>query len=437
MKLKVVTGTVLVLAVAFFSLELPRVSASAILFLPRYLSTPSNETFVLPFKMRFDEPDEGFFALAFYWDNNETDPNGKYWNFTYESFVAKFADGTGFTVPVTATVIKAIPEGYPAGYYRYIVSIGTAGEKGEGKNGDFWVNATMRAAGLMNGIYTPHAIGDQDITIRIVVSETYRTREGVCTVHVTAPPLPPPEIAANVDINPDTLNLKSKGKWITCYIELPEGYNVSNIDRSTILLNDTIPVDPFWVNKTLESVIGDYDNDSVTDLMVKFNRTQVIDMMTVGNQTIKITGQLADGTPFEGTDTIRAMHAQITLTDVHTVHLNVTGAFLQGENLKVKFYSYSGAFQGETTVWNGTTPTQIDLSLDLSQNSPIENAIFILADNEENTILNLVNFVVHRSDLFNKITQILMGWPLTPSAERIQFFKELLGISKQWPYAPQ
>jgi len=41
----------------------------------------------------------------------------------------------------------------------------------------------------MNGIYTPHAIGDQNITFQAYVAEsTILNAYGVCTVHVTAPP---------------------------------------------------------------------------------------------------------------------------------------------------------------------------------------------------------------------------------------------------------
>jgi len=103
--------------------------------------------------------------------------------------------------------------------------------------------------------------------------------------------------------------LKSRGKWITCYIELPEGYSVSDIDRTTILLNGTIPVDPFWVDKPLESVVGDYDDDGIPDLMVKFNRAVVIEYLlnqnkTHRNVTLTVTGEIYDGTPFESSDTI-------------------------------------------------------------------------------------------------------------------------------------
>ena len=33
-----------------------------------------------------------------------------------------------------------------------------------------------------------------------------------------------------IDIDPDTLKLDSTGKWITCYIELPDEYDVEDIN---------------------------------------------------------------------------------------------------------------------------------------------------------------------------------------------------------------
>ena len=90
-------------------------------------------------------------------------------------------------------------------------------------------------------------------------------------------------ISATVDITPSTLNLKSKGEWITCRIELPEGYNASDIDRTTVMLNGSIPVDPFWVDMPDDSVIpllmvfarSNARDDGFSHLMLKFNRTAV------------------------------------------------------------------------------------------------------------------------------------------------------------------
>ena len=48
-------------------------------------------------------------------------------------------------------------------------------------------------------------------------------------------------VQATIDIDPNTLNLKSKGKMVTAYIELPEGCNMSDIDVNTVTLECSIP----------------------------------------------------------------------------------------------------------------------------------------------------------------------------------------------------
>jgi len=123
--------------------------------------------------------------------------------------------------------------------------------------------------------------------------------------------LAPAKIPATVDINPDTLNLKSHGQWITAYIELSKDHNVGNIDVSSILLNDTTNVDPAATTE-----IGDYDGDSILDLMVKFDRAAVISLIgTVDYSedtgksievTLVITGKVA-GTSFESADIVRVL----------------------------------------------------------------------------------------------------------------------------------
>jgi len=178
---------------AFLSLglSLPKVYATDIPYTPIGKTFPvtSNETFVLSYKFVFNETDPGFFGLTFYWDNNETDPNARYFNFTYQSFVAKFTDGTSFSLPdnVTITVEKRLatgPGGGP-GVYRYAVTIDES--YGETKNGAFWVNITIRAAGIVGGSYFPRAGGNPNITC----SSTFAAEASVimleselCTVHV-------------------------------------------------------------------------------------------------------------------------------------------------------------------------------------------------------------------------------------------------------------
>jgi hypothetical protein len=105
-------------------------------------------------------------------------------------------------------------------------------------------------------------------------------------------------ISAGAEIHPEALNLGSRGKWITAYVKLPEGYDVHDIDVSSILLNGTVPAEPRPIS------YGD------SHIMVKFDRTAVAQLILskgikYGNVTLTITGKLNDGIAFEGSDIIR------------------------------------------------------------------------------------------------------------------------------------
>ncbi len=109
-------------------------------------------------------------------------------------------------------------------------------------------------------------------------------------------------ISATIDINPDTFNLKSNSKWITGYIELPEGYDVNDIAVASILLNGVVAAEPEPLS------IGDYDSDGIADLMVKFDRSAVQDLLEPAYEVeLTVSGELGDGTSFEGSDTIRVI----------------------------------------------------------------------------------------------------------------------------------
>jgi hypothetical protein len=119
-------------------------------------------------------------------------------------------------------------------------------------------------------------------------------------------------INAKIDIDPDTLNLKSNGKWITCYIELPAGYNASNINASTVRLNNNLtPVldRKYGFVKDQDGYLIDHDENNITEHMLKFSRAAVQSILMPGEGVnITITGRLYDNTSFSGNDTIRVIN---------------------------------------------------------------------------------------------------------------------------------
>jgi len=84
---------------------------------------------------------------------------------------------------------------------------------------------------------------------------------------------------------------------------LPLGYSVENINVSTVKLtvgNNNLSAE-LW-----PTGIGDYDNDGIPDLMVKFSRSAVQVMVSVGYAKMTVTG-MVNGIQFEGWDNIRVI----------------------------------------------------------------------------------------------------------------------------------
>lgn len=108
------------------------------------------------------------------------------------------------------------------------------------------------------------------------------------------PPEPGEEPSLTLDIDPDTLNLKSKGRWVTAYLST-ENASVHDIDVSTILLQDALAPER-----------RDYQDDI---LMLKFNRQDLIALLEVGDSVeIKLTGKWENGTAFEACECIKVIN---------------------------------------------------------------------------------------------------------------------------------
>jgi len=145
------------------------------------------------------------------------------------------------------------------------------------------------------------------LAVGIAVAAWTASGSGSGTV-TSLPFFPPIPATVDVDIDPDTLNPDSEGKFVTAYIELPPGYDVADIDVSSVrlCLDDdctSAQEDP--------TTVGDEDQDDIPDLMVKFSREAVIALLDgrTGNITFTVRGDVS-GRTFEGTDLIRVLDSQ-------------------------------------------------------------------------------------------------------------------------------
>jgi len=129
---------------------------------------------------------------------------------------------------------------------------------------------------------------------------------------LSEPEQPPLAVVATIDIDPDMSNLRSRGRWITAYIQLPEIFDAADINASTLMLNGTIsPVlDPKYgfVTNSSEYLV-DHNNDEIVERMIKFERAAITSWIyqSIGMQhdvSLTITGELNDGTLLVGSVTI-------------------------------------------------------------------------------------------------------------------------------------
>jgi hypothetical protein len=118
-------------------------------------------------------------------------------------------------------------------------------------------------------------------------------------------------VDATVDLDPNTLQIKSKGNWITAYIELPKEYDLNSINVSSINLKGNEDIIT-GIDLSAPKHVGDYDQDNIPDLMVKFDRAAVNQYLKnvnikSGYLTLALIGQINDKV-FGGTNIIKIIN---------------------------------------------------------------------------------------------------------------------------------
>lgn len=131
--------------------------------------------------------------------------------------------------------------------------------------------------------------------------------------------LPASVVTADAAFDPGTLNLKSKGAYLTAYLEFPAGRSPAEVDVSSITLQAIAPVTSAKTSLAAgaPTSVGDADGDGVADLAVKFDRATVQSWFSsdADPATLRIEVRFSDGTPFRGDASIRVMNAGVAHTD--------------------------------------------------------------------------------------------------------------------------
>jgi len=158
---------------------------------------------------------------------------------------------------------------------------------------------TPTGAGPSSLVIKAHTSADDAILVPggiISESTTAATPTPVTTPSpsgTASPTATPAVIEAEVSIKPETINLKSKGKF-KAFIELPSTYSVEDIDPDTVECNGAQAID----GKT-----DDHDRFIATfevqdlELESKNYKNEKV--------TLTVTGELTDGTKFQGSDEIK------------------------------------------------------------------------------------------------------------------------------------
>jgi hypothetical protein len=112
-----------------------------------------------------------------------------------------------------------------------------------------------------------------------------------------------PPIEAAMQLTPQTINCNSKGKLVKAHITLPQGFLPDDVNVNTPAVAEPMHIESQYI-RVFASGKG------LISVEIAFDRPtfcEALSDMDTGSLKVTVTGELLDGTPFEGRDTIRVI----------------------------------------------------------------------------------------------------------------------------------
>jgi hypothetical protein len=106
--------------------------------------------------------------------------------------------------------------------------------------------------------------------------------------------------SVSIDISPSTLNLGSEGQWISCTVSFPDPYKAADVSSVSLY-----GVSPYSTNTGGNSLNCKFERSTFESLLESY---------APGEVELTLSGQMNDGTEFEGTDTIFVSFSEHTIT---------------------------------------------------------------------------------------------------------------------------
>jgi hypothetical protein len=143
---------------------------------------------------------------------------------------------------------------------------------------------------------------------------------------------------ADMDIDPDVVNLGGGGAWMSAFVELPGGYDPGDIVLGTVAMNGVAA-------SGLASSIGDFNENGIPDRQFKFPLADVVETLGEGDSIAVTTiGEIEDTIWFTGTEYIRTMNPRLH-------HPNGGQPLVAGSTVAIQWSNPPGLENAPASLW--------------------------------------------------------------------------------------